>query len=304
MLVETGSSAPGSVAGLQGQLSATANEVNGCFARKDSSSPSLRQETFRSARTCKKATEAKQLLDKVAQSINPVMVTVPITEVDADLSDFPDIGELSFPRLHRQEVHSNTPTMANLSLGKPLVNLEPSVEEEPGESSSSGTVDTPLDASTSKASAPAHPQMNGGMKASGSFSDALQLLLQSRPASTPPAKVKPAFPRPRSGLMHVVPTGAIMPDPSSENMDMLDAASVRPEKSSRVDEAPDSGAEDDRGSGKTGPALKAAVPSCSSVPKDLHPLPAALLASCAPLQPPTNVLAMQWRVPVTCAALL
>lgn len=285
---EAGSSAPGSVPGLQGQLSTTPNESNGCFARKDSGSPSLRQDLFRPAQTSKKATEAKQLLDKVSQSINPAVINTPIAEADSGLAGFPDVGELSFPRLNSQDAPSSTLTISNSNARKHASQLEPSVEQGPGESGSSGSGGgTWPDAAASEASAPARRQVNGGMKASGSFSDALQLLLQSRPSSNPPAKLKPAFPRPRSGLMHVVPAPAIAPN--SGNVDAHGRSSGK-HASPDVEEAMDGSVADSCAAVNDEQALNIGVSSSSSVPRDLHALPTSLLDSydpcCTQCHPP------------------
>lgn len=236
---------------------------------------------FRPAWTSKKATEAKQLLDKVAQSINPTVINVPIAEADGGLADFPDIGELSFPRLRSQEAHSSTPTIAVSNSQKHALQLEPSVEQGPGDSGFSDSEgETQPDGAVSEAPTPARRQVNGGMKASGSFSDALQLLLQSRPSSTPPAKLKPAFPRPRSGLMHVVPAAAITP--KGENVDAHGCCSGT-YASVDAEEAVDGGVADSHAVSDEQALNMGVSGGGSSVPGDLHALPTSLLDSYDPL---------------------
>lgn len=268
---EAGSSAPGSTPGLQSQVASANGEGSGHYGRKELSSPSLRSDVFRQPSTSTAASQAKELLDKVVQTINPAQAAEP----GHGLGDFPDIGELSFPSLRSQDMPSMTPVLAKNDVGVNLPEV-PVEEESGGETHSSEGADTSL---IQDDVTPVRRQVAGGLKASGSFSDALQLLLQSRPAGAPIPKVKQAFPRPRSGLMHMSAATAVAPDPSSESTggpgeehgDQGDSMCVDGASGSAVNI---SAAADAQASPPVAPLRS------SSVPRDLHALPASLLASC------------------------
>eukprot|EP00892_Ulva_mutabilis_P006756 jgi/Ulvmu1/4452/UM002_0177.1 len=270
---DEGSSAPGSVPGLQGQLLATNTEAGGNIARKELSSPSLRSDTFRQPSTSRAASQAKELLDKVVQTINPASVASPAT----NLSDFPDIAELSFPSLKGRDMPSTTPMLTKDSVSLKPPNLGGAVAEEPGEASlSSEDGDTSV---TTDDVAPVRPHVKGGMKASGSFSDALQLLLQSRAPGAPAAKVKQAFPRPRSGLVHVSPAAAVAPSPSSESAGARGDERVDPVDSTSAGKAAGSAVLETAATADSSSCPPVASLGSSSVPRDLHALPSSLLSS-------------------------
>lgn len=278
---EAGSSAPASAPGLQGQLPINCDTSNSSFARKDSGSPSLRVDTFRQARTSKKALEARDLLDKVAQSINPAVRPATVEELGDELADFPDIGELSFPNLKSQELPSMTPTLAKDGLK--TCDLNVSAEGEEPASGAGGGAEACMDAPAgSDDVAPVRRQVTGGMKASGSFSDALQLLLQSRSAGVPAPKVKQAVPRPRSGLVHVSPAVAVAADRSSEDMSGPGTEPDDPSASTSVEEPPAGAVMDGPDAADSMSSASVRGLGNSTVPRDLHALPTSLLASYVP----------------------